>query len=149
MASRAFEIRCSNAFSNCTGSTSATHRASSTSRVSCVSGSRFCAMSWRCAISHGLMERGLASSDWRREKASSRWVRPAARLADVTPMSIRLSSSSVLPRATLRRSNSILPMIPASMLFRSWAIPPVSWPIASIFCAWRRSSLCLSCSSTR
>jgi hypothetical protein len=29
-------------------------------------------------------------------------------------------------------------MIPVSMLLKSWAIPPVSWPTASIFCAWRK-----------
>ena len=40
---------------------------------------------------------GLESSDCRRENASRRWVRPAARLAEVTPRSIRLSRSSSAP----------------------------------------------------
>ncbi|MNL24156.1 hypothetical protein D3C87_1455800 [compost metagenome] len=31
-------------------------------------------------------------------------------------------------------------MIPVSMLLKSWAMPPVSWPTASIFCAWRNAS---------
>ncbi|MCY1422329.1 hypothetical protein D9M71_380060 [compost metagenome] len=31
-------------------------------------------------------------------------------------------------------------MMPVSMLLKSWAMPPVSWPTASIFCAWRKAS---------
>ena len=34
-------------------------------------------------------------------------------------------------------------MIPASRLLKSCAMPPVSWPMASILCDWR------SCSSVR
>src|SRR5512144_1920093 len=35
-------------------------------------------------------------------------------------------------------------MMPVKRLLKSWAMPPVSWPTASIFCDWRRaSSACL------
>ena len=33
------------------------------------------------------------------------------------------------------------PRITVSRLLKSWAIPPVNWPMASIFCAWRNSLL--------
>ena len=36
--------------------------------------------------------------------------------------------------------SSRLPMMPASRLLKSCARPPVSWPTASIFCAWRSAS---------
>lgn len=49
---------------------------------------------------------GFWVEDCRRENANKRWVRPAARLAEVTPRSIRLSRSSVRPRARRRRSSS-------------------------------------------
>src|SRR6516164_4128582 len=42
---------------------------------------------------------------------------------------------------------SRLPMITPSILLKSWAMPPVSWPSASIFCDWRRISSALSRSS--
>ena len=32
---------------------------------------------------------------------------------------------------------SMEPMMTVSMLLKSWAMPPVRWPIASIFCACR------------
>ena len=41
------------------------------------------------------------------------------------------------------RSISRLPRITVSRLLKSWAMPPVSWPIASIFWDWRSScSIC-------
>ena len=30
-----------------------------------------------------------------------------------------------------------MPMMTVRMLLKSWAMPPVNWPIASIFWAWR------------
>ncbi|KRC17935.1 hypothetical protein ASE31_28480 [Acidovorax sp. Root217] len=33
-------------------------------------------------------------------------------------------------------------MMPCSRLLKSCAMPPVSWPTASIFCAWRSASSC-------
>jgi hypothetical protein len=35
-----------------------------------------------------------------------------------------------------------LPMTTVSMLLKSWARPPVSWPMASIFWAWARAAWC-------
>jgi hypothetical protein len=39
-----------------------------------------------------------------------------------------------------RTSMSRLPTMGVSRLLKSWATPPVSWPIASIFWAWRSAS---------
>ena len=41
------------------------------------------------------------------------------------------------PAARSRRSSSLYPMITLSRLLKSWATPPASWPMASIFCDWR------------
>ena len=38
------------------------------------------------------------------------------------------------------RSSSRLPVMPVSRLLKSCAMPPVSWPTASIFCDWRSAS---------
>ena len=40
------------------------------------------------------------------------------------------------------------PMTGVSRLLKSWAMPPVSWPTASIFCAWRSASSARSRSPT-
>ena len=50
------------------------------------------------------------------------------------------------PRAPAGSAPAIISLLASttvSRLLRSWAMPPVSWPTASIFCAWR------SCSSSR
>ena len=52
---------------------------------------------------------------------------------------IRGSSGSRL------RTSSRLPRIAISRLLKSWATPPVSWPMASIFCDWNSASR--ACSS--
>ena len=53
-----------------------------------------------------------------------------------------LVSSEAMRRSMVRR----LPRITVSRLLKSCAMPPVSWPIASIFCAWRSaSSVCCRC----
>ena len=36
--------------------------------------------------------------------------------------------------------SSRLPRMPVRRLLKSWAIPPVNWPMASIFWAWNRAS---------
>ena len=41
------------------------------------------------------------------------------------------------------------PEMPASRLLKSCARPPVSWPTASIFCAWRSASSVFSSSEVR
>ena len=61
-------------------------------------------------------------------------VRRGEHLVDVEPQLARLGGSS-RPRLTY-------PMMAVSMLLKSWATPPASWPMASIFCDWR------SCSSS-
>ncbi len=44
------------------------------------------------------------------------------------------------------RTISRLPRMTVSRLLKSWAIPPLSWPMACIFCAWNSASRV--CSST-
>ena len=46
--------------------------------------------------------------------------------------------------ASWRFMVSRLPMMMVSRLLKSWAMPPVSWPTASIFCAWRKRVLGLA-----
>ncbi len=71
-----------------------------------------------------------------RPKASSRCVRaaprPAARSAP--------SSSEVARPFAWRSASSRLPMTAVIRLLKSWAIPPVSCPSTSSFCAWRSTA---------
>ena len=91
--------------------------------------------------SGGLARSGLGSSGCRREKASRRWVSAAARLADVTaPIDDSAGSRSSRPSASRFCARSSDPTMPCSRLLKSWAMPPVSWPTASIFCDWRSAS---------
>jgi hypothetical protein len=69
-----------------------------------------------------------------RAKASSRLVRVAARCVPSRAFSRNRSASSVSPRAVRRFSKCRLPMMTANTLLKSWASPPVSCPMASIFC---------------
>ena len=46
------------------------------------------------------------------------------------------------------RSRSRLPITAISRLLKSCATPPVSWPIVSIFCAWRNCSCAFSRAAT-
>jgi hypothetical protein len=78
---------------------------------------------------------------WIREKASSWPVSLAPRRVDSSAVSaIRFSRGS----STREAISSSPPMIGVSRLLKSWAMPPVSWPTASIFCAWRSASSALS-----
>ena len=83
---------------------------------------------------------GLGSSGWRREKARSRCVSAAARLAAVMAALVYRSMLSVRPWLIRRCIMSSEPITPVRRLLKSWAMPPVSWPTASIFCAWRNCS---------
>ena len=76
----------------------------------------------------------------RRRAGDGRAARRARRRA--APTLASRSSAGSLRSARRRCSDSILPVMTVSRLLKSCAMPPVSWPIASIFCAWRsRSSL--------
>ena len=59
-------------------------------------------------------------------------ARRAASVAASTNLSM-----SVSPRDSLRWIRFMALMMIASMLLKSCAMPPVSWPTASIFCIWR------------
>ncbi len=98
---------------------------------------------------------------WRREKARSRWVSCPALVAPCRAASVGRFSFSARaaaePSAAVARTRlmvSILPMMMVRRLLKSWAMPPVSWPTASIFCACRNVSSASrrsfnSCSSSR
>ncbi len=88
---------------------------------------------WRRSIGTGL-------SGWRRENVRScrvsrspRW--PAPMIASI--------ARSWLGSPSLRRSSSACPLTIIRRLLKSCAMPPVSWPSASIFC------ICASCSRVR
>ena len=86
---------------------------------------------------------------WRREKESSWLVRRAARRDPSSALSASLAPrSSRVPRC---RSSSSEPMMVVSRLLKSCAMPPVSWPTASIFCAWcsRSSAACSAAAVSR
>ncbi|MNV07651.1 hypothetical protein D3C71_980940 [compost metagenome] len=80
------------------------------------------------------------SSDCRRENASKRWVKAAARWLEAVAASRKRSIPSMRPMSRRMRMMSSEERMPVSMLLKSWAMPPVNWPIASIFCDWRRAA---------
>ena len=81
-----------------------------------------------------LRSRSLGSSGWRREKASRRCVSVAARWAPRIALAIERCRFAALPPSpwasclTLSR----LPMMIMRRLLKSWAMPPLSWPTASM-----------------
>ena len=91
---------------------------------------------------------GRGANACRRANDSNCPVSAASRSA---PCPARPSSrpiSSVRPCSNRRRARSRLPITPCSMLLKSCAMPPVSCPIASIFCACRSASSTASRSAT-
>ena len=84
-----------------------------------------------------LASTGRGDNGWRRENASSLWVSCAARWPPIRALRSGRSSAA---SAHLRSAMSRLPMMTVSRLLKSWAMPPVSCPIASIFCDWRSVS---------
>ncbi len=83
---------------------------------------------------------GLGASVCRREKASSRCVSAAARLAAPWAATMYLSMSASRPWPMRALISSSEPEMPASRLLTSCARPPVSRPTASIFCDTRSAS---------
>ena len=76
-----------------------------------------------------------------REKASSWRVRSEARCDGLADLARGGSATRGVELLLLLRA-SALARITIRMLLKSCAMPPVSWPTASIFCDWR------SCSAT-
>ncbi len=72
---------------------------------------------------------------WRAD-ASSRWVNAAARSTSLRAVSIYRPASGTRPCSTRRCIISKQPPMLWSMLLKSWAMPPVSWPTTSIFWNW-------------
>ena len=89
---------------------------------------------------------GTARRSCWRANASRRWVSDAPRSAPCSAPSIsrcRRGSSGMR-----LRSRSRLPITAISRLLKSCATPPVSWPMVSIFCAWRNCSCAFSRAAT-
>ena len=90
---------------------------------------------------------GLVSSDWRRAKARSRCVSAAARQCGHRGRVHETRNVfRAVPSAMRLRTRSSEPMMPVRRLLKSCAMPPVRWPIASIFCDCRSAS-CAAASS--
>jgi hypothetical protein len=86
-------------------------------------------------VTMSLRSRLADSSGCLRANAIRRRTSSAPRSAAssiVLTISARLGSP-----ATSSVKRSVMAMMAVSMLLKSWAMPPVSCPIASIFCAWR------------
>ena len=93
---------------------------------------------WRAAPRSGAAGRSTTGlSGCRREKVSSWRVRLSPRRAAPRIASMPAAASASVRR---RRSISAWPLTIISRLLKSCAMPPVSWPIASIFCAWASCS---------
>ncbi len=150
MASRALMHRLSTTCSTCTGSISITGRPSSRLR--------------RRSMVEGSVERSsLQASRTSSGSATGRRAPRCPRLkVSIWPISSRArcaeccARSRYLPRRASASSDwrsaasARLPRIPCRMLLKSCAMPPVRWPIASIFCAWRSwSSSCSRSASAR
>ena len=91
---------------------------------------------------------GCGASGWRREKARRRAVSAAARRAPLIALSAERRSRAA-SSGRFRCRISRLPITTWSRLLKSCAMPPVSWPTASIFCACRSCSCAASSSASR
>ena len=89
---------------------------------------------------------GTARRSCCRANASRRCVSDAPRSAPCIAPSISRCSRGSSGRRLRNRSR--LPITAISRLLKSCATPPVSWPIVSIFCAWRNCSCAFSRAAT-
>ncbi|GJE45352.1 hypothetical protein AEGHOMDF_4546 [Methylobacterium soli] len=140
IASRALMQRLSRAFSSCEGSTSADQRPLMQAVSTCTPGPTVRWIRSSMPLTSVFTLVALGASVCRREKASRRCVRAAARL--VAPWAATMYLSTSLRRPCVMRAfiSSRLPEMPANRLLKSCARPPVSWPTASIFWDWRSCS---------
>ena len=144
MASRALRQRFSSAFSSCAGVDLGGHRppaptTSTRRRADRAADQVLHAGDQPVDVGRLGIERLAPGEGEQPLRQRGRALGGALRCADVAfdarragPWRVRLSSSSRLP------------LIPASRLLKSCAMPPVSWPTASIFCACRRASWAVS-----
>ena len=145
IASRAFTTRLTNASSSWvasawTGGRSASNRVSMVSPAPIVRASRSAICATVPARSIGSMTRSCL-----RAKASMRWVSVAPRSAAMRALARNCEMS--WPCARRRSARSRLPRMAESRLLKSCATPPVSLPMASIFCDWKKASCVLSSAS--
>ena len=91
--------------------------------------------------------RARAAAGARRRAGVGSARRRAGRRAVALPADRQARGRARPPREHGAAGVSRLPMMMVSRLLKSCATPPVSWPIASIFCAWRSASSTRSRSS--
>ena len=137
MASRALTARLRIASSSCDGSASAGHRFVRQTQ-SCTA---MCSPSVRCSSVTELRDDVVEVEIARLQRllareGEQRWVSCAPRVGGLVD---RLDDRRELRIAAQASSDSssVMPMMTVRMLLKSCATPPVSWPTASIFCAWR------------
>ncbi len=135
MASRPLMARLRIASSNCAGSTRTGQRSAPGCSSTTICSPRVRRSMVAICGSPWLRSTMAGCSGWLREKASSRRVSSAPRSAPPSAswMVSRNSGSEAACSAAISR----LPMMMPSRLLKSCATPPVSWPTASIFTAWR------------
>ena len=146
MASRALIARLTSADSSWFGSTSIVQRpAQPTVSISIFSPSERCRNS-AAPLRNLLTSIGFGSSGCRREKASSRLVSAAARCAPRIALRRALQIEPAFRRllGAWRCAVSRLPITIIRRLLKSWAMPPLSWPTASIFWDAGKLLLCLA-----
>ena len=144
MASRALRARLRIAVASWLGSTIAGHASSSnTNSISTCSPSVRCS-SFAVSMISVLTSVSFGSSGCLRANASRCWVRSAPR--EAASSIIRVMAASCGSPLTASARISIVPVMTVRMLLKSCAMPPVSWPTASIFsaCLIRSSAAILS-----
>ena len=140
IASRAFTAMFSKAISSSLGSASISHTSASIRGLQRdVAAQRRAQHSRQCAAAR---RAGPAPADRPAGDGRTTATAGSAPRRARPPAGCCQPASRALPGR--RFASSALPMITASRLLKSCATPPVSWPIASIFCAWR--SCASSCS---
>ncbi|MNY12005.1 hypothetical protein D3C86_1450640 [compost metagenome] len=150
MASRALMTRLSKTISSWLESTSISRKSGLSSMRNSMALGKACLSSrWVDSSNSGRLTVATLSS-LRRANVSSCWVScvPRSPASRICVSSLLIRSGSLLFIA--RRAE---PRIMVRILLKSWAMPPVSWPSASSFCAWNSwartlsSSMAASCLS--
>ena len=129
MASRAFTARLRMASSSWCGSTTTAGSRSEMSMATSIIGPSERSMRSRMSLTSSSRATARGLRVCRRAKLSRRPTRMRARSAACSAPSMRRVERSSSRR---RRSSSSEAMIGVSRLLKSWAMPPVSWPIISI-----------------
>ncbi len=134
MASRALETRLRTICSNCDGSILMRPASGSACRISSTRSPSIRRKGRSSDMSSPERSTTRKLSTCRRERASRRRVSSAARAAAARKSATSRETAAASPDSPSIRSHR--PRIADRMLLKSWAIPPLKRPSASIFCAW-------------